>query len=129
MSGKKPVSSGTLAESIRIAMDQFHQQQAAGASLDEARENLARTVRAAWPRRRIEPWHYICDTCQDTGWREQDCPARDCGRRRPHAAHFFVRPCVCARGLAVRATIEKPTPADIGDAGAGRKRLTRLGHR
>lgn len=44
----------------------------------------------------VRDWHHDCDGCSDTGWAGKDCAGdTTCGRRRPHAAHNYVEPCVC----------------------------------
>lgn len=72
-----------------------------------------RRLREARPMAREEPWRVECDACDDTGWARLRCvgvgrrrdlvvsefeggfPVEGCGNKRPHAGHFFVRPCPC----------------------------------
>ena len=94
-----------------------------GVPVEERITTLARTLRAAWPKYREEPWHFICNLCDDVGWRVKECTAAArCGRpfRLPKASaddwtgrgrcgesHTYVDPCLCDKGRNFRAQLLK----------------------
>ena len=119
---------GILAQTITAAITAWHAQKEAGATLDERTANLERTLRISWPRRRAEPWHFLCDRCQDTGWSLRDCPGTVCGRSKPHhSPHSYVIACLCAKGGAVRALLAaQASRGGVEEAGHS-QRMTRVG--
>lgn len=55
-----------------------------------------RVIKMALPAPQREPWRAECETCDDTGWEQMQCDGSDiCGRRKDHAKHGYVVPCVC----------------------------------
>ncbi len=84
-----------------------------GASKADAIAIITNALRAAWPKGRNEPWKYICDVCDDTGWRFYQCPGdATCGRtKKVHAPHDYVEPCWCARGQSLKP--KPPSEPDI----------------
>ena len=90
-----------------------------GVSLDDRQMYLARVLRLIWPKARTEPWHHLCDDCNDTGWRLRVCAAGcrctgvstriDDARQKPGGykrlcvsndeyTHEYVEPCHCGAG-------------------------------
>lgn len=62
----------------------------------QARIEDARVLRQALPAAREEPWRYECEACEDTGWERFACSGQhDCGKRKTHPAHEYVRSCPC----------------------------------
>lgn len=70
---------------------------------------LEQVVRESWmkPKGRTEPWRYLCEQCEDTGYQRSQCPGDAmCGEKKtdgtpkriPHDPHAFVRPCWCDKG-------------------------------
>lgn len=108
-------------------MQQRRDQLAAGATEAEAAHNLEQTIRACWPFTRV--WHYLCDSCQDTGYRIWTCDGtRDCGCQKSFTAHYpheFVEPCHCANGDRKRL---KPAPETaLATVGKVSRKMTRFG--
>ena len=93
-----------LWETVKAAMQQRQEQLAAGATPEEAALNMERSVRAAWPEG--QEYHYLCDTCGDTGWRLWRCDGqRRCGcqaRFTVHYPHEVADFCTCVKGEAMR---------------------------
>lgn len=103
---------GALAQTFTEAMRIWDAEKAEGVSKTERLARLERTLRAAWPRRRDEAWHYVCVACSDLGLEMFECDGGStCGRGKPHLPHSYGRPCLCAKGT--RYT-EKPK-ADAAD--------------
>ena len=41
-------------------------------------------------------WKIECERCDDSGWEYFECPGDEtCGRTKPHAAHNYVKVCLC----------------------------------
>lgn len=122
-----------------------------GMTWDEAKCALEKILREVWPKPkgRVEPWHYVCDLCDDTGARlfvcrkgqrcngistRTDSPKEKPGKYRRICAkhpdseyeHDYIEPCVCRQGDRYR---DKPTtPADFTDAGkTPPRKMTRFG--
>lgn len=115
-----------LANTIEWALREKKNQRELGATHEEAEENFEKTIRAAWPKMRDEPWHYLCDRCDDTGFIRRVCePGNRCEgwstykssatmpdgkyKRRlctlPHAGnytHDYVSFCSCPKGEMMR---------------------------
>ncbi len=129
---------GVLAQTYTEAMRIWAAQKADGVSLLERERGLERTLRAAWPKGRTEPWHYLCDRCDDTGWLFGACtPETPCGRpftlpnQRPDdytgrgrctPNHRYATPCWCEKGQMFRRGLEgqKAKPEDFKQAGKSR---------
>ncbi len=127
MAAKSKIES-VLAQTLLEALRHAASQREAGASSEEVQANLVKTLRAAWPKWRDEPWHYECAHCQDTGWREHICPELHCGRKKPHAGHCYVQTCLCSKGNELRASlIQKQRPSATEEAGARRRAPSRFG--
>lgn len=117
---------GILAQTLIAALQHWAAQKADGVSLEEREAGLAKTLRAAWPKGREEPWRYLCESCEDTGLRTSDCAGdATCGRAKPHGPHAFGEPCWCPLGARFRAK-PKPTAEDFTQAGRS-KPMTRIG--
>lgn len=75
---------------------------ASGTPQDVIARSVEAVLRDVWPKPksgRDEPWHYLCESCGDTGLEIHDCPGdARCGRSRRHDPHTFGRPCFCALG-------------------------------
>lgn len=128
MKPKPPnTSDSVLVQSIMGAIAQRDAQKAAGASDAELDANLEATLRACWPVTR--EWKYLCETCGDTGWRVQTCPADPCLRDRPHLPHEYVTPCWCAKGQHQRAKPAEDTVLNNAADTTTRRRPTRIGRR
>lgn len=120
---------GPLATAVWQAIeirDQMKTDGVTGADLDRGLEGVLRDL---WPKPhgRMEPWHFNCETCSDYGYEWFKCPGDEtCGRRNPHAAHSYVRPCFCPKG---RTMIEKtlPTQDDTMQKASKAKKMTRWG--
>lgn len=120
-------SRGVLSQTMEIALNLAREQRDAGVPQAERLANLEKSLRAAWPKSRTEPWHYSCEHCHDTGWSCEDCPRRPCGRSRPHSPHPFVYTCSCAKGAAIRANLDKrQKPVEVEKAGTS-KPMVRIG--
>ncbi len=64
--------------------------------LTAAKESKTRVFRDHLLSAREDPWRTECERCDDTGWTLHTCAGDDfCGRRQPHYAHDFVKPCYC----------------------------------
>jgi len=87
-----------------IAADQLRRKALeTGATKEQANDIVAQALQQAWPRGREEPWHYLCETCSDSGWRVYQCPGdASCGRKNPHLAHEYVTTCWCPKGAALK---------------------------
>lgn len=140
---------GPLAQTYIEAMRIWEAQKADGVSLEDRRLALQASLRAAWPKGRIEPWKYLCTRCDDCGWTFHTCtPETPCGRPfklansrggddwtgrgRCTPGHSFVLPCWCEKGQAMRQSVEgrpKPQPGDFQQAGKGRSGFTKVGSR
>ncbi len=96
---------GIFAQTVLEAMKLYGAQRVAGATPQELTRNLEQTLRASWPRRRDEPWHFNCEPCHDTGWRRHECPTTVCGRRVVHEPHSYVVPCLCVKGGRAQAAL------------------------
>lgn len=99
----------TLGSVVMSAVVEAEQMQTAGADPDAVADALETVVRSHWPKpkHRTEPWHYVCQLCEDTGWQYHDCPGdATCGpmtvekmqKSNPHAEHQFVTACWCEKG-------------------------------
>ena len=139
-------AAGPLAAAFRDVLRQWDQWREASSreldpapmpSLEERVDGLERVLREVWPKGRVDPWHYICDPCRDTGWFFGVCtPDTPCGRPfrlsgvkgedwtgRGSCAltHAFVAPCRCPTGQARRRALMKQPkavqPDDYADAG------------
>jgi ferredoxin len=70
-----------------------------GATREAANDIVAKALEQAWPKGRNEPWRYLCESCQDSGWRVFRCRGdASCGRVRVHLEHEYVQLCWCAKG-------------------------------
>lgn len=86
-----------------VAADLLRQKAlAAGDSRADADAIVIGALKAAWPKSRVEPWHYVCDTCEDTGFEFQVCQTHPCDRQKPHLPHTYVRYCWCSKGRALQ---------------------------
>jgi hypothetical protein len=143
---KAAQESGPFVASIMEALKQRDLQKAAGATKEELDRNLEQTLRAAWPKDRVEPWHYICCDCDDTGWVIRTCtPATKCGRpfRLPGAqsddytgrgkcspGHSYALPCQCAKGVQRMAGLMRTfKQRESEDFTAATKGFTRAGRK
>lgn len=90
---------GTLAQTIREALEMRERMKADGATWEALDVAMERTVRAAWPKGRETAWMYLCPECRDYGLIMHDCPGdATCGRPKPHLAHDYGTPCWCDKG-------------------------------
>ena len=137
-----------LSATLKQAMRHCRAMKDDGASLEDCHTYLERVLRLSWPKARTEPWHYLCDDCNDTGWRLRVCAAgcrcdgistrTDDARQKPMAykrlcvsddeeyTHEYVEPCRCAAG---DARLSKPIAhvEDFARAGKVTSRPQRLG--
>jgi len=94
----------TFGAVIMRAVDEAAALRQAGADPAAVAAGLEAVVREHWvkPHGRTEPWRYLCEDCEDTGWRRQSCVGRGCGlaNDRPHYPHEYVQPCWCDKGRA-----------------------------
>mgnify|MGYP001568291193 CR=1 FL=1 len=103
----------TVSQMLSLASQMRHD----GATPAEVTHYLEGVLRQAWPAARV--WHYLCATCDDYGLEMWQCPGDvTCGRRFPHMAHSFGKPCTCAKGRPFR----PPRDDDPLDAANSRKR-------
>jgi hypothetical protein len=120
---------GPLARAYMTAIQVWDADKVTGVPLAERQAHLEQVLRAAWPQTR--EWHYLCETCRDTGWETCRCtPTTHCGRRVCEPGHDYVQPCgICPKGEGRRAQLEPktPTPGDFQQAGKRKKGFTRLG--
>lgn len=139
---------GLLASTFMEAMRIWDAQKADGVSKDERVAGLEKTLREAWPRGREQPWRYLCDRCDDTGWAFHTCtPETPCGRpfKLPASTnktglkdytgqghctpgHSYVTACWCEKGRAFRPSVEGTRPASPDDfAQAAKSKPTKVG--
>ena len=108
---------GTLAQAYAAAMENWAAQKAEGVPFAERVAGLEKTLRAAWPKGRLEAWHVLCGSCDDYGLVISACPGdATCGRVKPHLPHDFGKPCWCKAGARFKEK-PKPTPDDFTAAG------------
>lgn len=118
---------GTLAQTYVAAMAFWDAQKADGVPIAERFMGLDKTLRAAWPKGREEPWRDNCAECRDYGLVMATCPGdATCGRTKRHLPHGFGSPCWCALGKRFQEK-SKPDPSDFTAAGRTSKPLTRVG--
>lgn len=136
---------GQLVATFIEAMRIWEAQKEDGVPHPERIRGLAESLKAAWPKRRIEPWHYLCERCDDTGWHFHVCTAgRRCGRpfKLPGqreddktgqancmSDHRYVVPCLCAKGQERRRQLLRETRSPDDElAQVGKtKKMTRVG--
>jgi len=125
---------------MRAVMDDYLAARAAGLSREEGVVGIEVELRERWLHR---PTKYgpACDDCDDTGWRQVLCSARDrCGREacatgHPAREHTYVVPCSCVRGDRHAGRQRATPPPATPDASATRPRrrprpgFTRMGGR
>lgn len=108
-----------LSATLKQAMRHCRAMKDDGVNLEDRHMYLERVLRLSWPKARTEPWHYLCEDCNDTGWRLRVCSAgfrcdgistrTDDARQKPRAykrpcvsddeyTHEYVEPCQCAAG-------------------------------
>lgn len=128
-------SIGALAATMTEAMRIWDEQKADGVPVVDRQAGLIKTLQAAWPKGRSEPWHDLCASCRDYGLVMHDCPGdATCGdapagsthqrRKVPHLPHEYGSPCWCDKGKRFR--IKPKTAEDF--TGAGRHgKPTRIG--
>jgi hypothetical protein len=113
----------SLGETFIEAMRLWDKLKAEGMSRDDRLQILEKTIRAAWPQMRQEPWHFHCNLCGDTGWRHKVCTASArcgrpftlpkqsgddwTGRGRCGEEHTYMEPCLCEKGRQFRANLLK----------------------
>ena len=117
---------GVLASTIAEACRLRDAMRADGATREQLDEAMEKTVRLVWPRR--HPHHYVCQACGDYGLAMRTCDWDDrptCGRRKPHLAHEYGRPCECPAGARHREP-ERRTE-DFTQAGKVTRKPTRWG--
>lgn len=115
---------GPLAQTVNAAMRIWDQQKREGVSREERIAGMEKTLRAAWPKSREQPWHYVCDNCNDTGLVERECGGDAmCGRSKRHAPHRYGEPCWCPKGGKFK--IKPPSGDDFTSAGKGFSRAGR----
>ena len=114
----------TITEACRIYRDM----RAQGQTKAEAVAYLEGVLRQTWPRKRGEPWRYLCNECDDTGLRVGECSGdATCGRGKAHGPHSFGAPCWCSLGARFKA---KPKTAEDYESAAGktaRRGFSRMG--
>lgn len=103
----------------------------AGRPRAEANQIVTDALRQAWPKGREEPWHYLCDACEDTGWERHVCaPQRRCNRRSCQPsdapAHDYMMPCWCQKGRD-RVSRAKGETDELAEIAKTAKRPTRFG--
>lgn len=133
---------GQLAATFREAMRLGDEMRAKGVSKDEREVFVAQALKAAWPKGREEPWHYVCEACGDMGWRVRMCASRSCGRpfKLPgqsgedktgqgqcREGHTYAEPCMCAKGQQQRRLLWKERAPEDAIAVAAKSRPTRVG--
>lgn len=123
-----------IADLLRL----WREMRVGGLSPEQADQALEKSIRDVWPKGREEPWHYVCELCNDTGLRlfvcrrgqrcngistRTDAPKETPGKYKRLCAkhpdseyeHDYVTPCLCERGDGWR---DKPkAPADFAEAG------------
>jgi len=136
----------SLGETFIEAMKLWDKLKAEGLSQEERQQILERTLREAWPKKRLEPWHFHCKLCNDSGWRHKECtPGARCGRpfSLPKASsddwtgrgkcgesHTYVAPCLCEKGRDFRRQMLKERPREedaVAMAAKSSKPPTRFG--
>lgn len=60
---------GSFVTAMRECMAEYRKARAAGVSQEDACKGIEAVIRDVWPKGRDEPWHYVCEECQDTGLR------------------------------------------------------------
>lgn len=98
----------------------------AGEALDRALETV---LRDSWPKPkdRTEPWHDQCAACRDYGLEMHQCPGdATCGRKKPHCAHEYGRPCWCPAGKRHHEK-QKLGPEDETTVAAKRRPMSKWG--
>lgn len=144
----QPASEGVLAQTYMEALRLAQVAREGGASREEAQEIITKALKEAWPKARVEPWHYYCEECSDTGWQIKICtPETPCGRpfTLPGAAsddytgrgrcgprHTYAHPCYCARGRKIyTALFDRQAPStedELTKVGKAKPRpMTRFG--
>ncbi len=144
------ITEGQLAATIREALRIREAMRATGASEADVASAFEQSVRAAWPKPqgRSEPWHYLCERCNDTGLAMFMCkPGQRCNgistrtdsprekpgkyrrlcTRDPHGVyeHTYGEPCVCPAGERFKAN--PSNEASFTDAGKVKRQPTRFG--
>jgi hypothetical protein len=114
----KEATEGQLAATIREAVRLRSVMREQGATEEELAAMLEKTVRATWPFTR--EWHYLCDSCDDTGLILKECPKLPCGRQNPHLPHSYGEPCHCKNGLKFKGK-QSDTGTEFTESTRGRK--------
>jgi len=123
---RQDATADTLGAVIMRAVAEAQAMKAAGGDAAAIAAGLEVVVREAWPKGRENEWKYLCQDCNDYGWRVHSCSGDDtCGRYRKHAEHEYVTPCWCAKGIAVtpKPKQDKDELEKVGKV----KKLTRWG--
>jgi hypothetical protein len=92
---------GPFAEAALAAFREAQTARRSGVSREDVAKGMALVLREHWPRRpggRTEPWHYLCETCRDTGLR----PVRVVEEIYGGEERERLTPCTCAKGQAWR---------------------------
>lgn len=132
-----------LSAAVRYAASVASRMRLDGATEAECLSVLEGALRASWPRGRAEPWHYLCETCDDTGWVTRLCSgSARCGAgktaqwRIEHSEHFYVQPCgICPKGagrLAAVHALSRRSGEGMDPAEAGttkQRKFTRWGRK
>lgn len=141
---RSDASLGALARVWREAMRMADQMKAEGTPAAERQAFIATALREAWPKTREEPWHYLCQQCDDTGWVFKTCVQGSCGRPftlpgqasddhtgrgRCAEGHSYCQPCWCLKGQGFKRNLLKaPRPTeDAVEAAARTGKPTRAG--
>lgn len=133
----------TMAEALRL----YAKMRADGVPKQECVDYLEAVLRKCWPNTR--EWHYLCDSCRDTGWIPRSCtPETPCGRPfklppstnrsgyqdftgqgRCTPGHDYVVPCFCPRGVPHQRALSGRQDDPVDDAGARvtRRKWSRVG--
>lgn len=88
-------------QEFQSAMDDYLAMRAAGVSREDAVKGIEGLLRALLPPKRMEPWHFECEACEDSGWETRSCHPGTrvtCGLRRcdgEHPEHTYAVACWC----------------------------------
>lgn len=135
---------GPLARAWKEAIRISDQMALDGASKADRQQYVENVIRAAWPKKREEPWHYACKGCDDSGWVVKTCQRGSCGRpfSLPKQAgddrtgkgkcvdgHSYAAPCVCEKGQGFRRSMlkEQPRTEDAMALAAKTSKPTKIG--
>lgn len=117
-----------LAKTFKEAMRIAEQMKADGASKEDREAYIAGVLKASWPKGREEPWRYLCEACDDSGWVIRTCVVEgQCGRPftlpgqasddwtgrgRCAPGHTYAAPCSCPKGEEKRRQLLKQPRRD-----------------